>query len=185
MSNADIPVVFWTQPLDPMEEDIIQLDGQLLPPTGDMRREDVVRQITAAAESGQRTLVGDGAWVARYKDLIVSELPTSASGGQPGAPIVVGVFAQGRTDRIEVGDLVAGLTAFGSQVGYELDTALARQTMGEVAQSAQSGPFHLRRWYRGAWAGVCATGRGLQAAARWLGAASARIGTALRTLVSR
>lgn len=189
MKNADTQVVFWTQSLDPMEEDIIQLSGELLPPAGDTRRPDLVHRITAAAESGQRVGVGDDAWVTRHKDVIVSELPTSASDGQPGAPIVMAVWATRGKVRVEVEELVTALTAFGRQAGYELDATLAMRAMEQVVQSTQPAPFRPGRWPRAAarraWAGISLAWLWLCAAARWLWATSARPRATIRTLVKK
>jgi hypothetical protein len=190
MSDQGAPVVFWTQPLDPMEEDMIEFSGQLLPTTDGTRRRGLVQQINAAAETGHRTRVGDGAWVARHKNLIVSELPTSASGGHPGAPIVIGVFADVRPRRVMVSDLVAGLTAFSHKAGYELDAELARQAMEEVVRSVKARPFRSKGWAKKAprWFLACVGAMalwGLWAALRWLWAASARLRARIRMLFTR
>jgi hypothetical protein len=172
-----------------MQEDIIEYDGQLVPTTDGPRRQGLVQQINAAAETGHRTQVGDGAWVARHNDLIVSELPTLASEGQPGAPIIIGVFIDTRSRRVMVDDLVAGLTAFGHKVGYELDAELARHAMEEVVGTAGSAPFQPERWSTKSARWMRARGaaafHGLRTAISWLGSAWRSLRTRIRALFTR
>jgi len=182
MNDPGVRIVFWTQPLDPMAEDMIEFSGQLLQTTNDTQRQGLVQQINAAAEAGHRTQIGDDAWVARHKNLIVSELPTSASGGQPGAPIVIGVFVDVRPPRIIASDLVAGLTVFGHKAGYELDAVLAQQAMQEVVRFARPRPFRSEGWAKrtSRWFLAC-----VGAAFQWLWHASARLGARIRALFRR
>lgn len=136
-------VIYWTQPMDTMAEDLIQFNGRLLPPSASQKRQQIVERITRAAERGWRETIGDSAWVTRYKNEVVAQVPTSTDLGKPGAPILTCVRARGDSPRAGVDDLVMGLTAFGEQVGYELDEQLVRRTMEEVVRRCQSWPFRV------------------------------------------
>lgn len=174
-ARSQAAVIFWTQPLDPMEEDLIQVRGQIVPPLAAERRQKIVGRITTAAERGKRTPVGDGAWVARYQDAVICQVPTSTADGQPGAPVITCVSAKRVAGQLEPGDLVTELTEFGRLVGYEIDKDLARQTMSEVARNCRSRPFRfpsrLRTALQWLWAGL-----------RWL---QARLWSGLRWLQAR
>jgi hypothetical protein len=150
---SETGVIYWTQPMDAMAEDLIQFNGQLLPPSSSEKRRQIVETITDAAEGGWHHPVAGTAWVARYKSIVLAEVPTTTATGAPGAAIVVCVRADNKARRPEVGDLVTGLTKFGQQAGYELDGELARQTMEEVVRRCQSWPFRavwqLRRTFQG------------------------------------
>jgi len=134
--------------MDAMAEDLIQFNGRLLPPSASQKRQQIVDRITRAAERGWRETIGDSAWVARDRGVVVAQVPTSTDLGKPGAPIVTCVRARGDLPRPEVGDLVMGLTEFGRQAGYELDEQLARRTMEEVVRRCQSWPFRVARRLR-------------------------------------
>ncbi len=139
-------VVYWTQPLDPMEEDLVQVNGRLLPPVDGGTRRKIVDRITLAAERGRRATVGDGAWVARHKGVVVSQVPTSAAAGQPGAAIVTCVWVPDDSARPQADELVVGLTEFGHRLGYKVDGELALRTMEEVIRNHRPWPFRpLRR----------------------------------------
>jgi hypothetical protein len=134
--------------MDAMAEDLIQFNGQLLPPSASQKRQQIVERITRAAERGWRDMISDSAWVTRDKSVVVAQVPTSTERGEPGAPIITCVRARGGSPGPEIGDLVMELTEFGRQAGYELDEQLARQTMEEVVRRCQSWPFRVARRLR-------------------------------------
>ena len=137
-------VVFWTQPLDPIAEDLIQVNGRLLPPVADGKRRTIVDRITAVAEGGRRRAkTGDGAWVTRHKGFVVSQIPTSTGKGEPGAAIVTCVRPREGSALPDTGELVDGLAEFGQKAGYELDGNLARRTMEEVVRYCRPWPFRV------------------------------------------
>ena len=152
--RSDVGVIYWTQPMDSMTEDLIQFNGQLLPPSASGKRRQIVDRVTRAGERGWRTTIQDSAWVARDKGVVVAQVPTSTEPGTPGAPIVVCVRARRDPPPPDVGGLVMGLTEFGRQAGYELDQQLARRTMEEVVRRCQSWPFRVVRGIRAAFGGL-------------------------------
>lgn len=138
-------VVYWTQPLDPMEEDLLQVNGRLLPPVEGGRRRKIVDRITLAAERGRRATVGDGAWVARHKGVVVSQVPTSTATDQPGAAIVTCLRLPDGSAQPQIDELVVGLTEFGHRLGYKVDGELARRTMEELIRDNRPWPFRALR----------------------------------------
>ncbi len=143
--HHEADVVFWTQPLDPIAGDLIQVNGRLLPPRADSKRQTIVGRITAVADRGRRAKVEDGAWVARHKGFVVSQVPTSSGKGEPGAAIITCVRPWAEAASPDSGELVAGLVEFGQKAGYEVDADLARRTMEEVVRYCRSLPFRLPR----------------------------------------
>ncbi len=143
--HPEADVVFWTQPLDPIAGDLIEVNGRLLPQQADTRRQTIVGRITAVADRGRRAEVADGAWVTRHKGFVVAQVPTSSGKGEPGAAIITCVRPWAGAPSPDSGELAAGLVEFGQKVGYEVDADLARRAMEEVVRHCRSLPFRLRR----------------------------------------